>query len=468
MSLIKLRPYQFAAVENLRNSYRRGNKALLLVLSTGAGKTIVFSFITRGAVAKGMSVLIIAHRLELIRQASRKLSEAGVEHGIIAPGFTVTRDPVQVASIQTISRRPEAFGAFNLIIIDEAHHAIAGQYARLVAAQPTAKLLGVTATPERADGRGLGVQAGGCFDDLVLGPSIAELIKGEFLTPIRVFAPVTRPDLSGVRIKMGDYDTVGLRAAMDVPTLTGDAVEHYARYSPGQPAITFCVSVDHTRNVATAFCRAGWRGAAADGSMAAPERDAAIGGLATGAVQVLCTCDLVSEGLDVPAVSAVLLLRPTKSLGLFLQQVGRGLRPAPGKSHLIVLDHAGCTFNHGMPDLDRMWSLDGRVKQQAAPPTKQCPQCLAVHQPAPACPACGHGYARKKLMERRALQTVAGELSEIDAAALAAIRTTPLRDLLTGRETRAELEQIRQIRGYSPGWVWHTMREQPCRQSDAT
>jgi DNA repair protein RadD len=301
----------------------------------------------------------------------------------------------------------------------------------------------------------------------VLGPSIAELIEGKFLTPVRVFAPATSPDLAGVRIKMGDYDTVELKAAMDVPTLTGDAVEHYARHCAGRPAIAFCVSVDHAKNVAAAFRAAGWRAAAADGSMATAERDAAIGGLATGAVQVLCTCDLVSEGLDVPAISAVLLLRPTKSLGLFLQQVGRGLRPAPGKSHLVVLDHAGCTLNHGMPDADRVWSLDGRAKKQAAPPTKQCPKCLAVHRPALACPECGYGYGHDKLKERPALQTVAGELSEIDAATLAAIRTTPLRTLLTGRETQAELEQICQARGYDPGWVWHTMHEQPRRQGDA-
>jgi DNA repair protein RadD len=126
---------------------------------------------------------------------------------------------------------------------------------------------GVTATPERADGRGLGVQAGGCFDDLVLGPSIAELIKGKFLTPVRVFAPATSPDLAGVRIKMGDYDTVELKAAMDVPTLTGDAVEHYARHCAGRPAIAFCVSVDHAKNVAAAFRAAGWRAEAADGSI---------------------------------------------------------------------------------------------------------------------------------------------------------------------------------------------------------
>jgi DNA repair protein RadD len=157
MSLIELRPYQFTAVKNLRDSYGRGNKAPLLVMPTAAGKTIVFSYITQGTAAKRKRVLIIAHRRELITQASRKLSEAGVEHGIIAPGFTATRDSVQVASIQTISRKPEAFGAFDLIIIDEGHHSVAGQYARLIAAQPTAKLLGVTATPERADGRGLGV-----------------------------------------------------------------------------------------------------------------------------------------------------------------------------------------------------------------------------------------------------------------------------------------------------------------------
>lgn len=455
---IALRPYQADAVERVRDSYRRGRRAPLLVIPTGGGKTVIFSHITYGVNAKGRRVLIVAHRRELIRQASAKLSDAGVAHGIIAPGFTRTGDAVQVASIQTVCRDPNMIGAFDLIIIDEAHHSVASQYVKLIAAQAGAKLLGVTATPERADGRGLGISAGGVFDDLVIGPAVAELIEGGFLTPARVFAPAHAPDLSGVKIRMGDYDQGGLAAAMNVPTLTGEATAHYAKHAPGAPAIAFCASVDHARNVAATFVAAGWRARAADGSMGSAERDAAIGGLVTGAVQVLCTCSLVDEGLDVPAVGAVLLLRPTKSLGRYLQQVGRGLRPAAGKTRLVVLDHAGCTLQHGMPDELRAWSLDGRPKKPIAPPTKQCPQCFAIFKPAATCPDCGHSF-ESEIKAARELEVIAGELAEMNAERLATMRRTPLSQLLTGRESRADLEEIRKAKKYHPNWTRHVLRE---------
>lgn len=454
--MISLRDYQDTSVRALRAAYAAGKKAPLLALPTGGGKTVIFSYVTHGAAARGKRVLIVAHRRELIRQASRKLSDVGVQHGIIAPGFTPTRDMVQVASIQTLGNRQ--VGEFDLIVIDEAHHSVAGQWMKLIASQPRAKLLGVTATPERGDGRGLGISAGGVFDDLVVGPSVRWLTDNGYLSPARVFAPAHAPDLSGVAIRMGDYERAGLSDAMNKPTITGDAEAHYRKYLNGAPAIVFCVDVQHAKDVAAAFCNMGWRATAADGSMKAPDRDAAIGGLATGAVQVLCTCDLISEGLDVPAVSGVVLLRSTKSLGLFLQQVGRGLRTAPGKSHLVVLDHAGCTLRHGMPDADREWSLDGRPKKDAAPPTKQCPKCYAIHAPARVCPECSHSY-EAEIKAARELEVIAGELEEINQARLDLLRKTPLNELITGRESWAELEEIRKARKYHPMWSRHQMRE---------
>ena len=456
--VISLRDYQETSVRALRAAYAAGKKAPLLALPTGGGKTVIFSYVTHGASARGKRVLIVAHRRELIRQASHKLTDVGVSHGIIAPGFTPTRDTVQVASIQTLGNRLATVGDFDLIVIDEAHHSVAGQWMKLIASQPRAKLLGVTATPERGDGRGLGIAAGGVFDELVTGPSVQWLTDNGYLAPARVFAPAHAPDLSGVAIRMGDYDRAGLSDAMNKPTITGDAESHYRKYLNGAPAIVFCVDVQHAKDVATAFRAMGWRATAADGSMKAPERDAAIGGLATGAVQVLCTCDLISEGLDVPAVSGVILLRSTKSLGLFLQQVGRGLRTAPGKSHLVVLDHAGCTLRHGMPDADRVWSLDGRPRRDQAPPTKQCKVCFAIFAPTPICPECGHSTANEDKAARE-LEVIAGELEEINAARLDALRKTPLAKLLTGRESRAELEEIRKAKKYHPRWTHHVMRE---------
>jgi len=457
--MTELRPYQQAMVADTRAAFARGARAVLTVAPTGAGKTVFFGYVAANAAARGTRVLVLAHRRELIRQASRKLEQAGVAHGIIAPGHTPTRDAVQVASVQTLGRRIGLVTAPGLIVVDEAHHAVAGQWATVTAAFPSARLLGVTATPERLDGRGLGVAAGGPFDALVLGPTVADLIAGGFLSPTRVFAPADAPDLSGVRTRGGDYETGALAAAMDTPTIVGCAVEHYARHAAGQPAILFSPSVAHAEAMAAAFRAAGWRAAAASGATPTAERDAAIAGLGTGAVQVLCSCDLISEGLDVPAVGCVILMRPTKSLGLYLQQVGRGLRPAPGKQHLVVLDHAGNSIRHGIIEEPRDWSLEGRPKREKAPPVRQCPECFAVHAPAPKCSACGHVYV-SAAAEREGPAHVAGELAAVDLEARLARwgKQRPLRDVLLEAKDE-ELADVAKARGYRPGWAWH-MRQQ--------
>ena len=462
-----LRPYQADAVARLRAAYAAGARAPLLVLPTGGGKTIIFSHICAGAVARGRRALVLVHRRELIRQASAKLHAAGVAHGIVAPGFSPTRDPIQVASVQTLGRRlaRSAARGVDLIVIDEAHHAAAGTWRRIVDAFPGARLLGVTATPERLDGKGLGVAAGGPFDLLVDGPGIGELVRLGFLVPAEVYAPAETPDLSGARVRAGDWARDDLEAAVDRPQVVGCAVEHYARFCPGLPAIAFCVSVRHAQDVAARFSAAGWRAAAVDGGMPAAARDRAIAGLADGSVQVLASCDLISEGLDVPAVGAVILMRPTQSLGLHLQQVGRGLRPAPGKTRLIVLDHAGNTLRHGLPDAPRSWSLDGAAPRRRAdapklPALRRCPACFALHPPIAACPVCGHEHLR----EAREVAEVSGELARLDEARLAAMRAAPLRELLRHARSDADLRAIAQARGYRPGWVWHVKRERAARR----
>ena len=450
---VSLRPYQEIAVTALRNAYGSGARAPLLCAATGAGKTVMFSAVAAGATGKGNRALIVAHRAELIRQASNKLRDAGVAHGIIAPGYPETHDLAQVGSVQTLARRLDRLPKFNVIIIDEAHHAVAGQYLALIKAQPQAKLLGVTATPERLDGKGLGTICGGVFDQMVLGPQVAELVSGGYLTPTRVGAPRKGPDLSQVRTVAGDYDARQLAAAMDVPAITGDAVAHYARHAAGQPAIVFCVSVKHAQDVAEAFRQAGWRAMAAHGEMRPAERDAAIGGLANGGVQVLCAAELISEGLDVPAVGCVILLRPTKSLGLHLQQIGRGLRPAPGKTRLIVLDHAGNTATFGFAETPREWSLEGRKKRAAAPAIRQCPACYMVHPPQQRCPACGHAYAAAASKARK-VEARDGDLVEMQAPERAPVKRDDLNRLLAGARTLADLQALAKRLGYSHGWAW--------------
>ena len=219
--LMPLRPYQEQAIASVRIAVMQADRALL-VMPTGSGKTVVFSEICRLAREKKRKVLILVHRRELIKQASDKLKKAGVSTAS-SPQASIHRSPVQVASVQTLIRRLNTSSFTpDLIIIDEAHHAVAGSWDKIISHFDDAKIIGVTATPSRLDGRGLGSH----FSTLVSGPSVAQLTKLGFLSPHRVFAPPVIADLSNVKTRAGDYANDQLSAAMDRPTITGDAVNH--------------------------------------------------------------------------------------------------------------------------------------------------------------------------------------------------------------------------------------------------
>lgn len=475
--MISLRPYQARDADALRGVYRAGFSAPLYVLPTGGGKTVVFCYITHSAIARGNVVYILVHRQELLWQASRSLDSLGVKHGLISPGHTETDDLVQVASVQTLARRLKK-GAHryrpDLIIIDEGHHAVAGTWSRILEAFENAKVLGVTATACRTDTKGLGKHAGGVFDELVEGPSIAQLIEDGYLCAPQVFAPLADIDLEGMRTRGGDWDRKQVASAVDRPVITGDAVKHYSKLCPGQPAIAFCASVKHAEHVALEFQAAGYKAASLDGGMPDKRRRELIKDLGRGRLQVLTSCDIVSEGTDIPVVAAAILLRPTQSEGLFLQQVGRVLRPVykegadlstragrlaairdSVKPRAIVLDHVGNCLRHGLPDSDREWTLDGKSTQQKKKEQKQqevqirqCETCFAVHKPAPRCPVCGHVYKEKT----RQPEQRDGELQEM----------TPEHANYMKRRRRFEESQCRTLedfmelakrRGYKPGWA---------------
>jgi DNA repair protein RadD len=451
---MQLRPYQADAVAQLRAAYSSGKRAPLFVLPTGGGKTFVFSFVANNATARGKRVCILVHRQELLLQASRSLTAIGVKHGLIAPGHVQNQEAVQVASVQTLGRRiaRQRFN-FDLVIIDEAHHAVAGTWKRLIEAMPAARILGVTATPVRSDGKGLS----DVFDHLVFGPSVESLIDMGFLVRPVVYAPPTALDMSGVRVRGGDFDQRDVADRMDKPTITGDAVKHYTRLCPGKPAIAFCASVAHAQHVAEQFKASGYSARSVDGTMLDSERRQAIADLGNGRLQVLTSCDIVSEGTDVPVVEAAILLRPTQSTGLYLQQVGRALRPAPGKDRAIILDHVGNCLRHGLPDDHREWSLDGaprsaRSKSDDEPDVtvKQCEKCFAVFKPSLVCPQCGHVHAAKA----REIRETEGELQEVDPALL---RAQQKREVGQARTLEALIE-VAKRRGYKIGWAHQIWR----------
>jgi DNA repair protein RadD len=469
---ITLRPYQTRDVERLRAAYRSGHRAPLYVLPTGGGKTYTFAYITSQAAARGNRVLILVHRQELLLQSSESLDSIGVDHGLIAPGHTMTTDPVQVASVQTLVRRLDRITPPDLIVIDESHHSGAETWGKILRAFPEARLLGVTATPCRLDGAGLGTVAGGFFDCMVQGPTIMDLIEEGYLSRPKVYAPPTGVDLSGVHTRMGDYVKSEMAAAIDKPKITGSAVEHYRRLCAGVPAIAFCASVAHAEHVAEEFRTAGFRAASIDGGMADGERKGRIRDLGSGGLQILTSCDIISEGTDIPVVGAALLLRPTQSLGLFLQQVGRALRPYPGKQHAVILDHVGNCLRHGLPDEEREWSLEGHKGSRASAKsqdvnvrTRQCERCYGVHRPAPRCPFCGHEYDDAPLPEQ-----VDGELREIDEEQAEFLRRAKRREVgkaVAMANSLAELQALAKEFGYAPGWAWHRWQMKRGRQQAA-
>ena len=481
--MISLRPYQHKLATDIRAAYLAKFTAPLAVAPTGAGKTVLFTYIAQNAALKGLRTVIVCHRIELIKQTCKALREFGVSYGVIHPSALPDYSQlIQVASIQTLANRVDELTAAGFaprfLIYDEAHHGTAGMWRSVRAYWPAPKTLtlGVTATPIRTDGQGLGAKSqGGVFDTLIMGPQIAELIAEGYLVQPDVYAPESKVDLAGIEMTRGDFDIHELAERVDKASVTGDAVDNYRKFADGLPAVAFCVSIAHAEHVAAEFCAAGYRAFAVSGDKKkTPDkaRERILKGLETGATQIVASCDLISEGTDIPALAAAILLRPTTSLGMYLQQVGRVLRPvkdAAGnvlKERGIILDHVGNSLRHGMPDEARAWTLEGIVKEgkrkkgEPLPPPRvlNCAKCYAVHLPAPACPRCGEAYP---LPEPEPIQAAAaGNLTLITDEIRARIMSAKEREIAEAR-TLDELQQIAALRGYPAGWATHTykMRE---------
>lgn len=474
--MFDLREYQQDFVARLRDAYRRSSR-VLGVSPTGSGKTVAFAYITHNAAQKGNRVIIAAHRTEIVGQISEALDKMDVKHGRIQPGHKPTGDLVQVAMIQTLANRADRIEAPDFLIIDESHHCVSKSYDAICNRWPDAKLLGVTATPKRLDGKGLGR----IFETMVEGPTTAELIQAKWLAGYIYLAPPPKADISRVATRAGDYATDQLAEAMDKAVVTGDAVQHYRDHLMPRSAICFCVRVDHAEHVAQQFRDAGIRAVSVDGTMDRETRRDRIEGLGTGKYQVLTSCALISEGLDVPSVGGVILLRPTKSLALHLQQIGRSLRPKPDGSRAVILDHVGNVRRHGMPDAPRKWTLEDKKADPA--PTTQCHVCYRVFDRHPAwkqemlesincgeeadCnepehPECllhggeasaGGGGVTAPVTVSGSLQVITDTPAWAQGCSIMLARGHEFKVLLDLADTREKLEEIRRARGYHPMWT---------------
>lgn len=443
---MQLRPYQIQALDDIRSALGRGRR-VLYQLPTGGGKTVVFSAICRSA---RVPVLILVHRQELLLQASASLNRAGVAHQVVAPrhvaeaclttpGATVTLATVQSAARRRLEHDP------GLIVMDEAHHAVCGSWASVAYRWPSARVVGFSATPCRLDGSGLR----SAFDVLSTGPTVSQLVDGGHLCPVDAWS-LASVDLVG----LGETDPEMVRR---VAPLVGDAIRHWRGIGGERPAIAFCVSVEAARSLAERFRAEGVPSECIDGKMSHEDRQRAVERLRSGAVRVLTSCEIVSEGFDCPGAEVAILMRPTKSLSLHLQQVGRVMRPAPGKRCGIVLDMVGNVLRHGLPDDPREWSLDGapaRRTGEAGLAIRTCPGCFRAFRPAPCCPRCGTEIPSRP----RKVELVDGALRKWSAEELRAEREAVkvrLRDEMrtAARQGIDALHALAIRRGYAPGWA---------------
>ena len=453
--------YQMDAINAVRDCYSSGKKSPLLVLPTGGGKTICFSYITQLTQNKGNKVLILVHRIELLEQASEKFSKFGIRHGLInkdySPDYNKT---VQIATVGTYVKRLDKFSP-DLIIIDEAHHSCAGTWKKIIDEYPSAYRLGVTATPCRSDGKGLD----NMFDSIVIGPQPRELMEMGFLVPPVIYFGEVSVDVSKVDIsKKGDYNEEQLKEIIGGSKIIGDSVRLYKKLSGGAPAIAFCINVEEANKTAEEFRRAGYRAEAVSGNMKKTDRKRILNGLADGSLDIVTSCDVISEGTDIPGATVAILLRPTASLGLFLQQCGRVLRTAPGKTNAIILDHVGNVGrsvngvfyeNHGRPHKYRYWSLEEGVKKKANSKTpiildRRCDSCGFIVDAAPVCSECGAELKKSA----RELEIEEGELKRLEEDAIV-VQKKEERKKQGETKTIEELFNLARSRRYSDGWVYN-------------
>ena len=432
-----LRPYQQQAVDGARAAVVAGRDPVV-VIPTGGGKTVVGCAIVQGAVSRGRPVLWLAHRMELVDQAHQRLERHGIAAGIIMAGRDEDRAQlVQVASIQTLARR--ALPPARLIVLDEAHHVRAESYERLLQHYPEASVIGLTATPVRLDGRGLGET----FDEIVAPVSCADLIEQGFLVEPRYFAP-SQPDFTGVRRLGGDYQQD--EAAEVMRGLTGNVVQHYQRLGNGGRAVVFACNVAHSQALVAAFNAAGIVAEHLDGDTPKAERQALLARLASGQTRVVSNCSVLTEGWDLPALEVCILARPTTSWALHLQMIGRVMRPA-GDKQAVVLDHAGNLVRHGFPTDPVEYDLSDSRRAKPAddlPKARVCKGCLAT-MPA-AATTCGVCQQPFPVTAKPPLSESGGELREVKA----------------GRDEKAryyeDLMFMARKAGYFRGWVSHQYR----------
>ena len=441
---MELRPYQQEVIDEIQAAWKAGAQNVCVQLATGAGKTVVFSSVI--ANEPGISVAI-AHRVELISQISLTLARHGIRHNLIAQipairaivalhmqelgqSFFDGHARRYVAGVDTLVKMREPwFNQVALVIQDEGHHPLRkNKWGRTAALFPNARGLYPTATPIRADGKGLGRQADGIMDTLIVGVGMRDLINMGYLTDYRIFAPPSDLDLSTVPVTAtGDFSPPKLRTAVHKSHITGDVVSHYQRIASGKLGVTFAVDIEAATEIAQEFRAAGVSAEVISSKTPDALRYAIMQRFRRREILQLVNVDLLGEGVDVPAIEVVSMARPTQSYAVYSQQFGRALRPMEGKTHAIIIDHVNNVLRHGLPDRPRVWSLDRRERRSRGIPDdvialRTClnAYCMVVYpRTKRVCPQCGHYNVP---VARSTPEQVDGDLLELDPDVLAQLR----------------------------------------------
>lgn len=445
---IKLRDYQEKIISDVRAEWMAGRRSVLIVMPTGAGKTRVGSEIVHRSVTNGRQVLWLAHRLELVSQASAAFYHARIPHGLIVAGEEHENCNVHIGSIPTVVRRLERIPRPDIIVVDESHHAPSKTWKKILDTFKTAYCVGLTATPMRLSGEGLGE----CFEALVEGPNVAELIRQGYLCPYRYFG--RKMDMRGVKVRAGEYARGEVVSRLEKSKITGSLIEEYLERAGNKRMLVFCPTIKFSEKMAAEFINAGILAAHVDGNTPENERTLYLENFREGRIKVICSVELFTEGLDVPAVEVIGMVRPTQSLGMYRQMVGRGMRVAEGKEELIILDSAGNFERHGLPDDPIEWSLEGTKKNDRPRerPVSSCKFCFAVFYSGPKkCPVCGQA----RIVKERKIREEKGRLEEIkrEERAMKAQEKKWKSDNRKKIQSYEDAVEFGKRNGYKTGWA---------------
>lgn len=375
---MSLRSYQLDCLSQIRSHLKSGVQKILVRMPTGAGKSRIIAEILKGVKEKGNHGLFIVRGKKLVTQISETVALQGVEHSVI-----MASDPddnqIHVASIDTLSSR-KIFPKADVIVLDEVHLCLSPAFDEVIECYPQAVILSFSATPFHK--RGFKHLA----EVMVEPVTVKDLIDEGFLVPARYFAPSV-PDLSTVKKSQGDYQVKDLAEVMSQSRLMAPIVESWQKIAAGEPTLLFAVNVEHSKLLCAQFNEAGIKAEHIDANSKQKERDQAIQRLAHGSISILCNVGLLGTGFDLPLISTVIIARPTLSYPLWMQMIGRGTRPYPGKRHVKILDHAGNTFKHGYYETHRDASLNGKIPLVRTE-ISICERCYACFDASlDACPA---------------------------------------------------------------------------------